>query len=84
MFSVKVKSREGWLLGFVVCGAEFVILWQWLNWDMGMRLYWKGMYYVFLEKAPFLAFFGLASLAMVAPLDGVAHGRHGGRISVRS
>ncbi len=32
---------------------------------------------MFFEEAPFLALFGLASFAVVAPLDGISHGRHG-------
>lgn len=31
-----------------------------------------------LKEAPFLALFWLPSFSMVAPLDGVAHGRHDG------
>jgi len=33
---------------------------------------------VLLQESPFGALFGLAALAVVAPLHGVAHGRHGG------
>lgn len=37
------------------------------------------MYLAFLEETPFLTLFGLRALFVVAPLDGVAHRRHGGR-----
>lgn len=39
---------------------------------------------VLLEESPFLALLWLTTLAMVAPLDGIAHGRHGGDCSVLS
>lgn len=41
----------------------------------------KFIVFTLLEEAPFFAFFRLSSFAMIAPLDGVAHGRHSGRIS---
>ena len=36
------------------------------------------IYLALLQEPPFLALFGLRALLVVAPLDGVAHGRHGG------
>lgn len=35
---------------------------------------------VLFEETEFLALFGLGTLFVIAPLDGIAHGRHGGRI----
>lgn len=36
----------------------------------------EEVYLVLLEESPFLTFFWLASFFVVAPLDGIAHGRH--------
>jgi hypothetical protein len=36
----------------------------------------RGIYFVFFEKSPFLALFGLASFSVVAPLHSIPHGRH--------
>jgi hypothetical protein len=36
-------------------------------------------YLMLLQKTPFLTFSWLRTLAMVAPLHGIAHGRHGGK-----
>ena len=38
----------------------------------------EGDYLVLFEDTPFLTALELASLAVLAPLDGVAHGGHGG------
>jgi len=39
---------------------------------------------VFLQESEALAFERLSSLAVGAPLDGVSHGRHGGRLGMSS
>jgi hypothetical protein len=38
----------------------------------------EGTNLVLLENTPFLTSFELTTLAVVAPLNGVAHGRHAG------
>lgn len=42
----------------------------------------KVTYLVFFEETEFLALFGLGTLFMVASLDGITHGGHGGRVCV--
>jgi hypothetical protein len=80
----------------VVGGAEFVVLCTvsmlcgiWGLWGLrgGNGLSGEGwgvvvIYLALLQETPFLALFGLRALFVVAPLDGVAHRRHSGRVWV--
>jgi hypothetical protein len=48
--------------------------------SMACRLGGKVSYLAFLKQTPFLALLGLRALLVVAPLDGIAHRRHIGRV----
>jgi len=64
----------------VVARAQRVVLENVLAdcWPVGMGCEEEETNLVLLQESPFGALFGLAALAVVAPLHGVAHGRHGG------
>lgn len=80
--SLLFEALQLCLLGIIVFCAKRVVLLRRLV-CFGSALLVTGFsskgevtYLVLLKNTPFLASFELSTLAVVAPLDGVAHGRH--------
>jgi hypothetical protein len=67
------QSFEFSFLAFEITRAGGVVL-DWLLVHIGREG--REIYLVLLEESPFFAFFWLSSFSVVAPLDGISHGRH--------